>query len=133
MKSEESMVFQKSLCSCTGIHLEKLVQPAVLALLAKQPLHGYVIVQQLQYRYMYQKRKPDPSGVYRHLKQMEERNLVESAWDTESAGQAKRCYAMTEKGAECLKTWISTIKKYQEFLQEFLVQASQDGKDVIET
>jgi hypothetical protein len=34
-------------CACTGKSLMRLVRPAVLRVLAGEPLHGYLVVQRL--------------------------------------------------------------------------------------
>jgi len=77
-----------SQCPCTGKTLARMIQPAVLALLAGKPLHGYIIVQQLRQMKMFHDESPDPAGVYRVLRSMEQRGLLTASWDTGRAGQA---------------------------------------------
>lgn len=108
-------------CPCMGVNLDKLIQPATLTLLAAAPLHGYVIVQKLQDISILQGKKPDPSGVYRGLKAMEQRNLVTADWDLSEAGPAKRLYTITDKGVDCLQHWLLTLECYHQSLGNFLV------------
>lgn len=107
-------------CPCNGTNLEKLIQPAILALLTIEELHGYSIVHKLQETAMLHCKKPDPSGVYRYLKQMEEKGLVTAVWDVSNSGPAKRQFKITADGVECLKTWINTLEDYHRSLGSFL-------------
>ncbi|XER14135.1 hypothetical protein SATMO3_44170 [Sporomusa aerivorans] len=108
-------------CPCTGANLEKLIHPSILVLLVEnEELHGYRIVQKLQETYMLRGRRPDPSGVYRCLKQMEQGGYVTAAWDVLSPGPAKRLYKITADGQECLKTWLATLTDYHQALGKFL-------------
>ena len=91
--------FEKfSQCPCTGKTLAKIVQPAVLAVLAEHPLHGYLVVQRLGEMMMFRGEYPDPAGVYRVLKSMDRRGLVTSSWDLGTAGPAKRRFTLTDLG-----------------------------------
>ena len=116
-------------CPCSGEHLDKLVQPAMLALLEEEDLHGYLLVQRLAEMPLFHGRPPDPSGVYRYLKQMEERGLVTSTWGASPTGPAKRLYRLTEEGRGCLCQWIATLRRYDEAIREFLslVQNASPG------
>ncbi|QDR81576.1 PadR family transcriptional regulator [Sporomusa termitida] len=107
-------------CPCTGANLEKLIHPATLTLLTDAELHGYSIVQKLQDICMFQGKKPDPSGVYRCLKQMEQDGYVTAVWDLSNSGPAKRLYRITDDGLECLKTWINTLEDYRHSIGLFL-------------
>ena len=101
-------------CPCSGRNLDRLIQPAVLAVLAAGPLHGYRIVQDLASMPTFEGRCPDAAGVYRFLKAMENRGLVSSAWDLSEAGPAKRLFELSEPGRQCLSLWATTLKGYQQ-------------------
>lgn len=112
---------QFSECACSGKNLARQVRPAVLAVLAGGEEHGYLLVQKLaQLRLFGENETPDPSGVYRVLKQMEEEGLVTSTWDTESGGPARRIYALTEAGLACLTHWVTTLDDYVAGLQQLV-------------
>ena len=64
-----------------GGTLDKLVQPAILAVLAEGPIHGYRLAERLGAMPGFAGHKPDASGVYRLLKAMEGRGLVVFSWD----------------------------------------------------
>jgi len=103
-----------------GKTLARIVQPAVMAALAKEPLHGYLIVQRLGTMAMFRGQSPDPTGVYRVLKSMERDGLVESTWDMAGSGPARHCYALTPAGHACLEQWLLTLKTYQKSIGELV-------------
>lgn len=117
-------------CPCSGRNLDKLIQPAVLLILADGALHGYRIVQRLAEMSMFQGHPPDSTGVYRFLKAMEDRGMVTSAWDLSESGPAKRLFDLTPDGARCLRRWTATIEEYYSQVGELLRQLRQvgDGK-----
>ena len=110
-------------CACSGKSLRRLVQPAVMAVLAKEALHGYLIAQRLQEMAMFKGQPPDPTGIYRILKAMEEDALVVSTWDLAETGPARRRFELTAKGEACLARWIHTLQEYQEAIEELLAIA----------
>ena len=107
-------------CPCAGRNLDKLVQPAILTLLAREDAHGYMLVQHLAEMPIFRGQKPDATGVYRFLRQMEERELVTSTWDTSETGPAKRLYHLTDAGRACLNRWAETLSIYHCALGELL-------------
>jgi len=117
-------------CACTGSTLGKLLKPAVMALLSRQPLHGYRIVHQLGEMKMMKGQSPDPAGVYRLLKSLEEDGLVESAWEAGGAGPNKREFKLTADGRGCLTRWKVTLREYSEGLGDLLATMESAGGDV---
>jgi len=111
--TRESPVSELDECPCAGTTLDKLIQPAILTVLAQKDLHGYRIAQQIGRMPSFRGRKPDVSGVYRFLRAMEERGLVVASWDVSDRGPAKRLYALTAAGRRCLKRWGETLERYQ--------------------
>lgn len=100
-------------CPCSGRNLPRLVQPAMMAYLAKEDLHGYRMLELLKREAAFHEQPPDQAGVYRVLRNMEQEGLVESAWDTEGAGPARKRYRLTERGRSCLREWRRTLTDYQ--------------------
>jgi len=107
-------------CSCSGKSLARLLQPAVMAVLAGEALHGYLIAQRLKRMKMFKDRQPDPTGLYRLLKSMEEDGLVKYEWDLADSGPAKRRYELTADGYDCLAQWTHTLTDYNQALAELL-------------
>lgn len=107
-------------CPCTGATLDRLIQPAVLTILAQKDLHGYRIAQRIADLPPFEGRRPDASGVYRSLRSMEGRGLVEASWDVSERGPARRLYRLTSSGRQCLCRWIEALEHYREAIGSLL-------------
>jgi DNA-binding PadR family transcriptional regulator len=107
-------------CPCTGRTLVRLVRPAVLAFLAREPLHGYELLKRLPPLALFHGQAPDATGVYRLLREMEGEGLVASDWEPAGRGPAKRRYAVTPDGRACLARWIATLTDYQAAIAQLL-------------
>lgn len=112
-------------CSCKGNNLDKLIQPNILILLAKQELHGYWIIQELEKKDLFQGERADNTGIYRTLKRMEDKGLVKSKWDLEGSGTAKKVYGITEEGFHCLQNWIGTLQSYRDTIDHIIREAEE--------
>lgn len=100
-------------CPCSGKHLLKMVKPMLMALLARGAAHGYALKRELETCGLLLGSTPDLSGIYRTLKEMEEKGFVASNLDASESGPAKRCYRLTDSGRECLARWRDTLQAYQ--------------------
>lgn len=109
-----------NLCPCNGNTLDRLIQPAILTVLAEQPLHGYRVAEKLCDRMAQGDQKPDLSGIYRFLKGMEEKGLVASSWDLSPSGPARKRYEITPEGEQCLARWIETLERYRDGINDLL-------------
>ena len=110
-------------CSCTGGTLDRLVQPAILVVLAEGPMHGYLLAERIGAMPILGGQKPDVSGIYRFLKMMESKGIVTSAWDLSESGPAKKSYQITAAGQQCLDVWIKTLEGYRHGISELLKAA----------
>ncbi len=110
-------------CPCTGGTLDKLVQPAIMVVLTEGPSHGYRLAERVGAMSLSGGQKPNASGVYRVLKQMEARGLVASSWTFSESGPAKRSYQLTPAGEACLKRWIATLTAYRDGISALLKAA----------
>jgi len=107
-------------CACTGKSLPRLLRPGVMAFLAQGDAHGYQIGQYLSGLRMFAGREPDHAGIYRALKEMADEGLVTSSWQTGETGPAKRVFALTQAGKDCLGTWSTTLRDYRDAINELL-------------
>ena len=115
-------------CPCSGATLARLIQPAIMMLLAGGALHGYRIVQRLAKTPLLGGSRPDPTGVYRMLRLMENRGLVVSSWDFSASGPAKRLYRLTPEGRRCLGRWVKTLTGYHRAIGRLLANLNPGGK-----
>jgi PadR family transcriptional regulator, regulatory protein PadR len=100
-------------CPCQGGTLDRLIQPAILVVLAEGPLHGYGLAERIAQIPGFAGQKPDVSGVYRFLRVMERKGLVVASWDVSASGPARKSYQMTPEGRTCLCRWIKTLEDYR--------------------
>ena len=115
-------------CPCTGETLDKLIQPAILAVLAEGPMHGYGLAERIGALPAFAGNKPDVSGVYRYLKAMEGKGLVLSSWDLSQSGPARKTYQITAAGQRCLRRWVRTLEEYREAITALLNTARSAAK-----
>lgn len=125
LNSRLSLIDENIKCSCKGYNLDKLIQPNILIILARQKLHGYMIIQELERRNQFHNEKADNTGVYRALKTLEQKGMVGFEWVMDESGPAKKIYMITDKGLECLKTWIYTLERYKKSIQNIIGEAKE--------
>ena len=105
-------------CECPE-RVSRFIQPCLLLLLHEKPAHGYELLDGVA-RFGFQDGPPDPGGIYRNLRRMEQDGLVTSHWDTSVAGPAKRVYEITADGEELLHAWAHGIERIKDALSNFL-------------
>ena len=115
------MAFPTKKCPCEGGTLTRFIQPVILTMLAGGDDHGYSILLKISTSLLWKDSKPDASGLYRTLKDMEERGLVTSYLDTTNTRNiGKRVFSITEAGLECMFKWETTLREYQEGIDEII-------------
>jgi len=119
---------RKRICACEGQTLDRLLQPAVMAALAEEPLHGYALIEKLKASPLMKGNPPDPSGVYRLLKTLEEQGLVAHGRSPSKEGPDKRPYRLTASGKKCIHKWIDTLDEYQKGISGLIATMRKAGK-----
>lgn len=114
-------------CSCMGYNLDKLLQPNILILLAEKELHGYSVIQELEQKNLFPGEKVDNAGVYRTLKTLENRGMVEADWELGEENTPRKVYRITDTGLDCLRNWIETLEQYRVTVDTVIA----DGKRVL--
>lgn len=109
---------------------ERYIQPSLLMSLLDGPSYGYELLQRLP-EYGFLGEDVPPGMIYRHLRQMEEDELLVSRWEAEGSGPAKRVYELTDTGREVLQAWIQHMEKKArlmlDFVQRFRARGSVKG------
>lgn len=85
-----------------------VLRPALLVLLAEGDSHGYDLMDQLG-QLGFDTEYLDSSIVYRDLRDMEERGLIQSTWDEDSKGPRRRVYQINEEGMNRLSGWLESL------------------------
>ena len=100
-------------CACQGSFLERFIQPSILLLPNREPMHGFSILKNLYKSDLMDYSSLDPTGLYRMLKKMEESGILRSELEIENGVQGKRIYSITQEGRVCLVFWKATLLDYQ--------------------
>ncbi len=98
---------------------ERYIQASILLGLISKPSYGYELISTIQ-TYGFIHGEAPPGMIYRHLRQMEDDNLVQSEWDTKQSGAAKRIYTITQEGEEILTHWIKFMTDKASKLNHFV-------------
>jgi PadR family transcriptional regulator len=97
--------------------LERFTEPAVLLVLRDSPGHGYELLEKLQA--LMPAERIDMGNLYRILRSLERDGLVDSAWDDDAPGPAKRIYVITESGLRVLAQWVEAFTKIERQIEQF--------------
>jgi poly-beta-hydroxybutyrate-responsive repressor len=97
---------------------ERFMEPCLLLLLTENVTYGYDLISRLK-EFGFGDNQ-DPGMVYRYLRRLEKRGMIESKWDTTGTGPARRMYKVTADGNELLSVWTETIRLNIQVLQQFL-------------
>lgn len=112
---------ERGTCHCHGhagmVPRDGFIQPCLLLLLLEKPAHGYELLDRLN---DFGLAEADPGGIYRNLKRLEEDGLVESSWETEGSGPARKEYRVTAEGEDFLHAWARILERRRDHLNRFL-------------
>jgi PadR family transcriptional regulator, regulatory protein PadR len=96
----------------------RLVEPALLAFVKNESLHGYGLLDKLAGLGL---GGINPSLIYRILRDYEELGLVESDWDKDTTqGPPKRVYTITEAGLKALNRAASSLRETVDRVESIL-------------
>ena len=95
---------------------KNFMTPWVLLVLKQWNIHGYLIMQ-----YLSQMGFPevDHATLYKELRRLESDGYIESEWQTDGSGPAKRVYKITDAGEELLLGWTDVVSGYQRMINGF--------------
>jgi PadR family transcriptional regulator len=103
---------------------ERYIQPSLLMGLKIKPSYGYELIKYIQEFGFVQGQAP-PGMIYRHLRGLEADGLVQSEWQTEGTGPAKRIYQLTPDGEDALSLWVDYMQKQADNLAGFIREYSK--------
>ena len=98
---------------------ERYIQPSLLLALQRKPSYGYELIREIS-TFGFVEGAAPPGMIYRHLRDLEENGWVESEWQTEGAGPARRTYRLTPEGREILGFWVDHMEGQAEKLMGFV-------------
>lgn len=107
-------------CTCEMGNLYRFVEPIVLLSLARLgTAHGYTIAQEAE-KMAVTHAGLDIGAVYRTLRRLEEAGHVQSSWETEQPGPARREYVLTDSGWAHLEQWAIVLDGFMASLGSVL-------------
>ena len=95
---------------------KNFMTPWVLLVLKQWNIHGYLIMQYLNQMGF---SEVDHATLYKELRRLESDGYIESEWQTDGNGPAKRVYKITEAGEELLLGWTDVVSGYQRMINGF--------------
>lgn len=98
---------------------ERYIQPSLLLELKIKPAYGYELINNLQ-KFGFVQGQAPPGMIYRHLRGLEADGLVQSEWQTEGTGPARRIYHLTPEGEEALSLWVDYMQNQADNLIHFI-------------
>ncbi len=105
----------------------RLVEPALLALIAQEARHGYTLLDELERLGL---RNLHPSKVYRSLRAMEDDQWIVSEWDAdETQGPPRRVYRLTGEGKDVLLFWKKRLEENQQVVEKILTRMHVQPED----
>lgn len=87
------------------------VPTLILAVLNHSPLHGYAIARAIE-KWSVDALQLREGTLYPALRQLEEQGVIQSTWEVQEPGPARRVYALTELGQAELARRIEAWESY---------------------
>ena len=101
---------------------KNFMTPWVLLVLKQWNIHGYLIMQYLNQMGF---SEVDHATLYTELRRLESDGYIESEWQTDGNGPAKRVYKITDAGEELLLGWTDVVSGYQRMINGFFDMYAQ--------
>jgi DNA-binding PadR family transcriptional regulator len=98
------------------------VRQPLLALLAKEPAHGYELKLALEQTFGQAYPSPNIGQIYVTLKRLEQDGLVRSEDVEQTTRPNKRVYELTATGREALRTWVQEPSDGPRVRDEFFIK-----------
>jgi DNA-binding PadR family transcriptional regulator len=104
-------------------HLYRFVEPVILLLLnQKGEAHGYELAVDIA-EHALTDAQIETAALYRTLRTLENNGYVESKWDVNGSGPARRMYKLSPSGAQHLNEWIVVIEQMSKSMARFVKRA----------
>jgi PadR family transcriptional regulator, regulatory protein PadR len=100
----------------------------LLLSLRERPTHGYELIEQLEA--LGGGERVDVGNLYRVLRALERDGLVESEWNADLPGPAKRTYTLADDGARLLDEWATALEGARARIDLFLDRYRKGGDHV---
>src|SRR6202046_5293013 len=104
------------------VEVASIVRQPLLALLAKEPAHGYELKLALEQTFGQAYPSPNIGQIYVTLKRLEQDGLVRSEDVEQATRPNKRVYELTAAGREVLRAWVEEPSDGPRVRDEFFIK-----------
>ena len=108
----------------------RFIEACLLVLLEEEDSYGYSLMEKLE-TFNFSDDSLNMSIIYRNLKSMETRNLIESYWIKGDMGPDKKVYKLTNQGKEEAEKWIELLRFRKTQLQLIIEKYEEISKEGI--
>lgn len=106
-------------------NLSRFVEPVLLYLLKmKGESYGYELASELP-KHALTDSAIEMAALYKTLRQLEENGCVQSHWNSQGSGPAKRVYSLTPRGEEHLGEWVEVLNHLSGTMKKFVRNAGK--------
>lgn len=100
----------------------RFVEPVVLYMLREDgEAHGYQLAASLQ-AHALTDAEIEGAAMYRSLRRLELHGYVQSTWDVQSRGPARRVYSITRDGIKHLEEWAQVLHNLSKSMTNFVTK-----------
>lgn len=126
MCAEKNENCKSESCNChnSGPQIRGFLIPCLLMLLNKSDSHGYQLIESLG-NLNYLNNIPDSGVIYRHLRKLEQEEMIESELQEGGGGPARKVYSITDKGEDCLLTWSAGLKNLKKSVDGIIAELNE--------
>ena len=104
------------------------IQFLILRILYEKPMHGYRLMEEIEARSC-GCHQLESGSMYTLLRRMEEKGLIESAWEKVEGGPDRRVYKVTKFGAEVLQRGLETIIRRKTLIDDLIAFYEEHFKE----
>ena len=116
-------------CTCAMGNIYRFIEPVLLLILKeKGHSYGYELSESLS-DYALTDAQIERAALYRTLRTLEQHGHVNSNWETETAGPARRVYSLTKAGHVHLREWAEVMGRLGHAMRAFSKKAAAKGTE----
>jgi PadR family transcriptional regulator len=107
-------------CTCAMGNIYRFMEPVLLFLLKREGgTYGYELATHLKENALTDT-EIEAAAMYRTLRRLEEHGYVQSNWDVNGNGPARRVYSLTAAGAEHLEEWTQVLSNLSQSMVQLV-------------
>lgn len=118
-------------CTCAMGNVFRFLEPILLYMLREEgPAHGYQLANSLQ-EHALTDAAIEGAALYRTLRRLEDHGYVQSKWDVQSSGPARRVYLLTKDGERHLEEWAQVLDNLAKSMAKFVKKTRKGSSPIV--